>query len=239
MRPIETEYHGYRFRSRLEARWAVFFDALGVEWRYEPEGYEQDDSTNRYLPDFCVKCWGYRGNCPREGYGLCAKCVHSYRFEYCSHDHCNDAKRLVFHKDGGGIVTHCDSFEAAQPFDLYVEVKGHMTQHDADRIYAFYDNGKNPILIVGDIPNVHQWKDYAVDSAATKSYEPMDGIGIYPFNYQTIDGDHFAAYPAAHDGRFYLMGDDSSYIDEWDIPAIQEAYDRARKARFEFGETPR
>lgn len=25
---IETEYKGYRFRSRLEARWAVFFDTL-------------------------------------------------------------------------------------------------------------------------------------------------------------------------------------------------------------------
>ena len=26
---IETAYKGYRFRSRLEARWAVFFDAIG------------------------------------------------------------------------------------------------------------------------------------------------------------------------------------------------------------------
>ncbi len=23
----------------MEARWAVFFDALGIEWRYEPEGF--------------------------------------------------------------------------------------------------------------------------------------------------------------------------------------------------------
>jgi hypothetical protein len=33
-------YNGYRFRSRLEARWAVFFDELGVAYRYEPEGFE-------------------------------------------------------------------------------------------------------------------------------------------------------------------------------------------------------
>ncbi len=39
MRPIETKYKGCRFRSRLEARWAVFFDALGLEWWYEPEGF--------------------------------------------------------------------------------------------------------------------------------------------------------------------------------------------------------
>lgn len=51
IRSIETEYNGYRFRSRLEARWAVFFDALGVDYEYEPEGFELGDGT-RYLPDF-------------------------------------------------------------------------------------------------------------------------------------------------------------------------------------------
>lgn len=49
---IETEYKGYRFRSRLEARWAVFFDTLGVKWEYEKEGYSLDGGTVRYLPDF-------------------------------------------------------------------------------------------------------------------------------------------------------------------------------------------
>ena len=32
MKPIETVYKGFKFRSRLEARWAVFFDACGVRW---------------------------------------------------------------------------------------------------------------------------------------------------------------------------------------------------------------
>ena len=52
IKPIETEYAGHRFRSRLEARWAVFFDTLGVEWQYEAEGYEIDG--RRYLPDFLL-----------------------------------------------------------------------------------------------------------------------------------------------------------------------------------------
>lgn len=47
---IETQYKGYRFRSRLEARWAVFFDTLGIEYQYEPQGFEKDGI--RYLPDF-------------------------------------------------------------------------------------------------------------------------------------------------------------------------------------------
>jgi hypothetical protein len=51
IKAIETIYKGYRFRSRLEARWAVFFDALGIEWVYEPEGYDLGEA-GWYLPDF-------------------------------------------------------------------------------------------------------------------------------------------------------------------------------------------
>lgn len=54
MQPIETLYRGHRFRSRLEARWAVFLDSLNLRWEYEVEGFELPDGT-RYLPDFLVK----------------------------------------------------------------------------------------------------------------------------------------------------------------------------------------
>ena len=47
-----------RFRSRLEARWAVFFDACGVAWEYEPEGYDLGGGLC-YLPDFLLH--GVRG----------------------------------------------------------------------------------------------------------------------------------------------------------------------------------
>ena len=53
LKPIPTEYKGHLFRSRLEARWAVFFDACGVEWEYEPEGFDLGDGV-RYLPDFLL-----------------------------------------------------------------------------------------------------------------------------------------------------------------------------------------
>ena len=61
MKAIETVYNGYRFRSRLEARWAVFFDTLGLQWEYETEGYDLDQH-GWYLPDFLVKSsarWNY------------------------------------------------------------------------------------------------------------------------------------------------------------------------------------
>ena len=59
---IETIYpypDGYRFRSRLEARWAVFFDMLGIEYEYEKEGYDLG-AAGWYLPDFWlpqVRMW--------------------------------------------------------------------------------------------------------------------------------------------------------------------------------------
>ena len=38
IKAIETVYYGYRFRSRLEARWAGFFDCLGMPYEYEQIG---------------------------------------------------------------------------------------------------------------------------------------------------------------------------------------------------------
>lgn len=56
----ETDYSGVTFRSKLEARWAVFFDELGVRWEYEPESFDlsERDWYNYtkdfvgYIPDF-------------------------------------------------------------------------------------------------------------------------------------------------------------------------------------------
>lgn len=53
LKAIETVYNGYKFRSRLEARWAVFFDTLKVEYLYESEGFDLGDGI-WYLPDFYI-----------------------------------------------------------------------------------------------------------------------------------------------------------------------------------------
>lgn len=54
MKAIDTEYKGYLFRSRLEARWAVFFDALGIRYEYEKEGFDLGE-FGWYLPDFWIQ----------------------------------------------------------------------------------------------------------------------------------------------------------------------------------------
>lgn len=51
IKPIETKYKGYRFRSRLEARWAVFFNEINLGFEYELQGFVLP-SGECYLPDF-------------------------------------------------------------------------------------------------------------------------------------------------------------------------------------------
>lgn len=190
MKPIETIYNGYKFRSRLEARWAVFFDALGVEYEYEPDGFELDNGMY-YLPDFRVKCWGNRGQIWDE------------------------------------------------PYDLWIEVKGAMSNEDACKIKNFVkpdfslgtcgmNRVKNPLLVLGNIPlGISSMELYFVE---------MERCDIPPFNYCLIDGDYWVAMPAAINGKFFLWGADESQINN--KTEVLKAYDIARKARFEHGEKP-
>lgn len=45
---IETAYRAFLFRSRLEAKWAAFFDQCGWAWSYEPKDY------GGWIPDFAI-----------------------------------------------------------------------------------------------------------------------------------------------------------------------------------------
>jgi len=56
---IPTHYANHKFKSRTEARWAVFFDSMKIRWEYEPEGVVLPDGT-WYLCDFWLpdlKVW--------------------------------------------------------------------------------------------------------------------------------------------------------------------------------------
>jgi hypothetical protein len=48
---IEAIVGDTRYRSRTEARWAIFFETLGVDFAYEPERIRLS-SGESYLPDF-------------------------------------------------------------------------------------------------------------------------------------------------------------------------------------------
>jgi hypothetical protein len=57
MKAIETEFDGYRFRSRSEARWATFFKKLSIPYEYETEGFDLNGTW--YLPDFKLPVQNY------------------------------------------------------------------------------------------------------------------------------------------------------------------------------------
>ncbi len=194
LKPIQTEYNGYLFRSRLEARWAVFFDACGVDYEYEPEGYKLDSGL-MYLPDF-----------------------------------------LLHGVDGraGG--------------DLFVEVKGKMTDMDARKINEFVDMGfpdgapdksETATLVVGAIPAGDDI-EAIIREIGDRAYSSGNEYWPYEFNFETIDGDHFGAYPGINKhGRFELFGDAGSYLKHMDRIATEKAYRYARQARFEHSATAR
>ena len=48
IKAIPTRYNGIEFRSRLEAKWAAFFDQCGWRWEYEPCDFDG------WIPDFLL-----------------------------------------------------------------------------------------------------------------------------------------------------------------------------------------
>lgn len=66
IKAIRTTYKGTEFRSRTEARWAVFFEKAGIPWIYEREGYQLPSGW--YVPDFWLSdqsiWWEVKGKEP-------------------------------------------------------------------------------------------------------------------------------------------------------------------------------
>lgn len=139
LKAIETKYKGFRFRSRLEARWAVFFDALNIKWEYEKEGFDLGGTW--YLPDFWFPLFNCYGEVkPKEKFNnkafvLCKKLVNYSDYsclllldspDYCSYkiiesgfvglfsiDNCSE---VYFTQKGIEIKKEDQSFETN---DLY------------------------------------------------------------------------------------------------------------------------
>ena len=201
---IETKYKGYRFRSRLEARWAVAFDTLGVEWRYEPEGF-QLPSGKWYLPDFRVttksgnKAWvEIKGN---------ARFSSHYRY--------------------------IDSFEGdekTKEFARYVTRKGGL------------------FLLLCDIPEP-QTEEITPWGKDMFSYDPVHdswsnicfciaefAYGLYDIHViDSLDFDSRSEELYIMNGQKEECPNGLKYRLYWPT----EAYEKARSARFEHGETPR
>ncbi len=177
MKPIETEYGGYKFRSRLEARWAIFLDAINAEWTYEEEGFDLGNGLY-YLPDFKVKCYW------------------------------------------------SDEVVSDKCFDLYLEIKGEMTDEDLAKIEKFAE--EKSILIVGEIP-------YDVEETIIQSDENYKS---YLFKQYFICGNWYATVPCIDKTGKLTLACDHNYLNIADVEITRMSYKLARQARFEHGETP-
>lgn len=56
---VEVKYAGRYFRSMIEARYAVFFDLLGVAWQYEPRTFFSRRERLAYKPDMYLPEYRY------------------------------------------------------------------------------------------------------------------------------------------------------------------------------------
>lgn len=97
MRALQTKHNGVLYRSRTEARWAVFFEQMGWTFVYEPEGYDLDGEW--YLPDFWLQEFEMfveiKAEAPTEAEIAKAEALHKY-----------SRKRVILIAGSPGIETY-------------------------------------------------------------------------------------------------------------------------------------
>jgi len=195
---IETHYKGYRFRSRIEARWAVFFDAIGVRWQYEKEGYDLGNGI-KYLPDFWLPDFQYwieiKGDDP-------------------SAKDCEKLGLLV-------LATGCTGFLFYGDIPTLDDLEPGC---DSALMYCKLDESEDGL-----------WEDihycWCVCPFCKKLGIEFDGRGARV----SCKCDKEKLAPSLPQGHNRHPDKMYTYSD----PLLLAAYDAARFARFEFGETPR
>lgn len=208
---IETVYNGYRFRSRLEARWAVFFDAAGIKYQYEPEGFQVDfgDEVVRYLPDFYLPDF----DCYAE-----VKPTKDKLYE--------ESNKLGCMIDFG-----------ASPISRGLLILGQIPNH-ANRpyipmfIHFYWENGagvgaEHAAILPGRPPEL--WLDRSWDGGVYETQE---------LPYIAMGDDLWSGFTDLQKtiGNHTYTLDDLEFADYSE--KLAKAFDKARQARFEHGETP-
>ncbi len=215
IKAIETAYKGYRFRSRLEARWAIAFDKLGIRYQYELEGFELP--SGRYLPDFFLpfpngKSWP-QGKPNVSGYWLEIKPQPLTQEE--------ESKLVELAKHTRHVV-YCFAGDP-YPGEFAVYIAG-----ASSIIPRFHPPIECPMCdgsgIEHIVPEEREWRGRKFPKSVSYSCMVCDGFKVNPRLWM----------------RFSLYGFACNCIDgDVDIEeSFTEAFKAARAARFEFGETP-
>ena len=222
IKAIETEYNGYRFRSRLEARWAIFFDALRINYRYEPQGFDLDNIY--YLPDFYL---------PDHDYWIEVK---GRELDPGSEDW-EKVTRLASALNKEVYVTVGDVWP---PYDGERTINKWVSQPVPEPVYGLESpdewidrwERENPFPEVGNY---------------YRPYRPYGGISSHHWWYEcpACLGYSLVVFGHPHCERCNTLPEE---IEEHlgiklglqfsNTPNLLEAYKRARSARFEHGEAP-
>lgn len=206
IKPIETVYNGYRFRSRLEARWAVFFDAAGIEYQYEPEGYVLIDGT-KYLPDFYLPT--IKAFVEIKHSNLDEDAIEK-AVDKCSMLNCSMPENAVLLCFGDPVDMNMTVFygEWSELAMRYVPVSDSAIFVEGPRWLSVSVSNSGHIAIEESRLGKHQIA-IAVGELDYNCYEGYDHPNLIP--------------------RFLIRGQESF---------LESARNKARRARFEHGETP-
>jgi len=217
IKAIETHWKGYRFRSRLEARWAVFFEELGWKWKYEHQGYNIGwEQPAKWLPDFEVQI--------PQSFGMN---VHAYVEVKGNPKFLSDGEFANTLDFGGGPPGFCDS-------------KRHLWCGSQELWAGQY----KPVLFLGDIPQnsngtlfipmlCHSKGVHAIWVAVTSSgIETIPAQMLYEMNFQ---GGQTVSNITSGLGCFQpkIVSTTLGFME------VVAALNKAKSARFEHGESPR
>jgi hypothetical protein len=207
--PIETEYKGYKFRSRLEARWAVYFDAIGLQWQYEIEGFHLTNG-DYYLPDFKITTINKQ----------------TWWVEIKPIDDAGDGKlqqlRLDHHaKHPDDFDTGFDVF-SGDPYDIFHPSIESLKEWDGGLFHLRQRFVMCPRCAAFNVSRATAWfRNEFVFQCFPCDYNTRSGSG------NSIEGGLIAPF-TPHKGELVVEQEDVKvYIDK-----IEEAYKRARSFRF-------
>ncbi len=235
LKPIETVYKGYRFRSRLEARWAVFFDELGIVYEYEPEGFRLEDGGS-YLPDF----WLPNHNAYVEVKGIGA--IHIEQEDGC----------VAFEKGRESVDKYARfAVEASKTKCTYIIVVG--DPREALR-YGEQSNGENHVFFMGECVAHLQLQEYPNLTCETgercadcSHFLRLCHYGLLGFTQKTVlfggRPENVEFYPQQHEyfSLVLLTDEGVNMVEGGDLTEALRANARAamaaRQARFEHGES--
>lgn len=212
--PIETFFKGYKFRSRLEARWAVFFDEMGLDWSYEVEGFKLPSGA-MYLPDFLVKGhetgWDYYYEIKPKGTAACPKVKeleavlkHNEKRETSCWEPTGDTSvgQKIYQLNGDpvdcviGVCPRCKLINGVEFLNYFGNLNDVLMCDNCDDSKGFYDHF---IEVNGcEIGGVHYDLEWHKGSIMTN--HRYEGEWLTPL-YMMSNEACFAARQARFDGR--------------------------------------